>query len=136
MQKIWTLISIVFILFLGWVILRADQGSMPVLIGKIYAFPSGDKVGHFVLMGCLAFCVNLALGGRQIPLFKRRIYLGSALVTLAVALEEFSQMFFRGRHSSLADLAASIAGILLVGTLLAWLVLRRKIPPTPDLKGF
>jgi polysaccharide biosynthesis protein VpsQ len=132
LQKIWSAVSIVFILFLGWVILRADQGSMPVLIAKIYAFPQGDKVGHFVLMGSLAFFVNLALGGRKISLFKCRLYLGSALVTLAVALEEFSQMFFRGRHSSLGDLAASIAGILLVGTLLAWLALKRK----PDLKGF
>ena len=126
MQKFWIGCCAAFLLFMGWVVLNADRGSLPDLVSRLYAFPEGDKLGHFILMGCMALLANLAWGRKTFPFFKVKLYLGSTLVALVVAAEAYSQRFFAGRHSSLADLSASFLGIVLIGSLLPWALSRCK----------
>jgi len=92
------------------IILAADSGQLPKVITFLYAFPNGDKVGHFLLMGCTAFCVALALPRA----WKIR---GLILLAGAIALEEFSQQFFNHRSSSWLDLGCSLAGVIVFGFL-------------------
>ena len=108
--------------FLILIIIWADRGMLPEVIVNLYAFPNGDKVGHFLLMGGVSFCANLACAARRIHLRFWNPLLGSLLVTLAVTLEEFSQQFFTTRTFDLLDLAASLAGIWLLGQVAAWLI--------------
>lgn len=42
------------------IIVLADRGQLGFL-GRLYDFPNGDKVGHFVLFGLLTLLVNLAV---------------------------------------------------------------------------
>jgi polysaccharide biosynthesis protein VpsQ len=77
----------------------------------MYAFPNGDKVGHFFLLGILAFLVNLSLGGKTVGILSMHIQLGSLLVAVLSVVEEFSQSFFPARSASLLDLLASLFGI-------------------------
>ena len=104
--------------FVAWIIVSVDGPGLPPFITRLYVYPNGDKVGHFLLMGLLAFLITLALPQRwQIP----------ALLLLALVLtgEEFSQRFFNGRHSDWLDLACSLAGVTLFGGLSLWLTRRK-----------
>lgn len=110
--------ALAFALFLAVVIYWAVSGSMPPVVQALYKFPGGDKVGHFVLMGSLAFLVNLAFAKRTLCLAGQRVLAGSALVALVVSLEELSQFAFPRRTPDLLDWAASMLGIWAAGAFL------------------
>ena len=110
--------------FVVWVIVSVDGPGLPPFITQLYTYPNGDKLGHFLLMGLLAFLIALALPQRwQIP----------ALLLLALVLtgEEFSQRFFSVRHSDWLDLACSLAGMTVFGGLALWLTRRKQRSFTP-----
>ena len=98
-------------LFFAAIILFADRGRMPGLIAALYAFPYGDKVGHFVLMGTFSFLVNMSLACRKVRFRRRQLLIGSLGVAVLVTVEELSQVFFASRTFSLVDLGFSLAGI-------------------------
>jgi polysaccharide biosynthesis protein VpsQ len=105
------IITLLFFIFILFVIFTADTGILPRLITFMYAFPNGDKVGHFFLLGFLAFLVNLSLEGKTVGILAMHIQLGSLLVAGLSNVEEFSQSFFPARSASLLDLIASLIGI-------------------------
>ncbi len=101
------------------IIVLADRGQLGFL-GRLYDFPYGDKVGHFVLYGVLSLLVNLAVfeawpRGDRLSLALR----ASLLLALLIGLEEYSQRWFRTRHSSWTDLLASYLGV----AFFAWLAM-------------
>jgi hypothetical protein len=100
-------LSVIFFLVVGAIILAADHGRLPHFIYALYRFPGGDKVGHFVLMGILAFFVNMALPLRPADKPWRSLLIGSIVVAVAVSIEEASQGWFKTRSLSWADLACS-----------------------------
>lgn len=106
------LLVIAMLAVMGWIIVAADKGALPPFITALYAFPNGDKVGHFLLMGGLALGLNLLLSMRSVTLFSRSVLLGTLLVLIGVTLEEFSQMIFQTRTFSMLDLGFSYLGIL------------------------
>ena len=96
---------------LGIVIL-ANTGYLPYAIRRLYDFPYGDKLGHFLLMGLLSFVLNwTALASHPIPKPVSVILRVSLIFAFVVTLEEFSQQLFPRRTFSLLDLAFSYAGI-------------------------
>ena len=113
------LITALFAAFLLAVIILADIGQLGFL-GIVYSFPFGDKAGHFILLGILAFLVVLTT-------LRSRRFLDPRLVAVSVTLflamlaaaEEYSQKFFALRTFSLLDLFFSWAGLVL-GAWLAW----------------
>ncbi len=111
MKKPILLLTGIFILFLIAIVVLADRGALPGWITLLYNFPYGDKVGHFLLMGLLAFLVNLSLSRRKVRILSRPVLLGSLIVTVLVTLEELSQGLFASRSASLGDLGASYLGI-------------------------
>ena len=66
------LAALAFALFLAIIVLLADERELGAL-HRVYDFRYGDKVGHFVLYGFLAFLVQLAVlhrgdeGGQGAP---------------------------------------------------------------------
>jgi VanZ family protein len=77
--------------------------------------PLGDKIGHFCLMGMFAFLVNLTFNAKTLKFWKFKYLLGSLIVLVIVTLEEFSQIFIRGRTFDLKDLIFDYAGIFIFG---------------------
>lgn len=116
-QLIW--ITIGFIILLIGIVIGANTGFAG--FRGFYDVPGGDKLGHFLLIGTLAFLVNASLRARRIRLGPLHPLLGSLLVALVVTAEEFSQIFLVHRSFDLLDLTADFAGILILGRLGAYL---------------
>ncbi|MCO6450677.1 MAG: VanZ family protein [Caldilineales bacterium] len=122
-------LTVLFVLFLAFVVLAADKGYAGQLFGVLYGFPGGDKVGHFLLMGTLSFLVNFTLRARTIRLGKVDILLGTLIVLAIVTLEEFTQILMDNRSFSLIDLTFDYAGIILFGYAAARLARRNQPSP-------
>jgi VanZ family protein len=105
---------VLFLLFLAWVIYSADTGTFPLFLRKIYGFPGGDWVGHFVLYGILAWLAVRAYP-HKVTVFRWQIPLSALLVISMAALEELSQFWFPRRTPDLIDLSLGVVGIT-VGT--------------------
>jgi VanZ family protein len=92
-------------------IVAADFGALGFAYAWMSRHPGSDKAGHFLLLGALAFTLNLALGCRRLRQFPR-LQIGGLLVALAITVEEISQVWIPTRTFDLLDLAANYAGIL------------------------
>ena len=92
------------------IVVAADRRALPELLQRVYAFPGGDKLGHVVLFGGLAFVAALGFP-RATPVAGVRLPLSALIVAVVVTVEEATQAWFPGRTSSLLDLLASYVGI-------------------------
>lgn len=99
------------------IIYLADSRIMPGVFDFVQGAPGLDKVGHFTLMGGLAWCANHALRWRRMSGGPFPFLLGSALVVILVALEEASQHWIPSRTCDWKDLVADLAGIWAAGRL-------------------
>lgn len=99
--------------FILWIIYLANTGGDIIFLDLVHALPYGDKVGHVFLFGFLTFTANLAFRLRTGSLFGQPIYFGTAIVSLFVLIEEFSQAFLPSRTFDWLDLMADMVGITL-----------------------
>ena len=112
------------------VIVLADTQHLG-LLARLYDFPQGDKVGHFVLYGILSLLVNLAAFDRWPHMERNRLALRVSIVlAILIGLEEFSQRFFPSRNASIWDLGASYLGVA-VFTWVATRIRKRAAPSPP-----
>lgn len=128
-----TRVAVLYTLFIVLIIVAADLGRISTR--RILAvWPWFDKLGHFLLMGGLAFVINAALGARRYRWLGFRWLVGSVWLMVFVALEEISQLWLPGRAFELQDLVADFAGIVFFGWIACWWVERRgraeAAPPT------
>ena len=116
MQR-WMLLGItaVFGCFVVGIIVIADQAFGPQVFHWIYRIPGGDKTGHAVLMGTLAFLVNLCLNDRRWQLGSLRVQQGSLIVLALVVAEECSQLWIAHRTFDGLDLLSDLVGISIGG---------------------
>jgi polysaccharide biosynthesis protein VpsQ len=127
MNKYYFCLAVLGFIFLGWIVFRADTGTMPQLLVRIYDFPYGDKVGHFFLMGSLALSINMAFPACQIRLLNHSLPAGSLITSAGVLLEECTQVFFKTRTFSLADLAADALGIIIISIFIFKIIQKQSI---------
>ena len=112
-----------WLLALAWfagiatIIFLADSFRARGFFNAMQALPGGDKAGHFVLIGAMAFFLNFALRCRTFPALGRRWLLGSAIILALAAVEECSQLWFPHRTFDLGDFVADAAGIWCFGWL-------------------
>ncbi len=121
-------VTVGFVLLVLLIVAAADRGTLPQGLRTITGFPGGDKVGHFLLIGTLAFLVSL-----NVPRIPARrscfaVLIGGAVIGVLATVEEVSQLMFSNRTPSWADLASSWAGVILF-TALAWRVRQRREDP-------
>lgn len=109
-------LSVAFFAFVGFVLFSATFGLTWFKL-FLYYVPHGDKFGHFVLVGGLAFCANVLLKLKTTRLFNHDFLLGSLLVFIFMTFEEFSQIFIPTRNFDLLDLFCNYFGILTIGYL-------------------
>lgn len=106
------ILTVVYIFILAGIIFIADARGTNFFAFLNY-IPLGDKIGHFCLMGGFSLLVNLALEARLVRIWKLEYLLGSLIVAAIVTIEEFSQIYVRGRTFDLGDLLFDFAGIFI-----------------------
>jgi len=106
------------------IVVAADRDALPLLLQRVYNYPAGDKAGHFVLFGGLAFLAALGFGRRVRRVAGVRVPVSTLVIVVLVTLEEASQAWFPGRTASVFDLLASYVGIA-TGVAAANLIARR-----------
>jgi polysaccharide biosynthesis protein VpsQ len=114
-----------FGLFLCSLIWLADTGQGRWFFSLAALIPGGDKTGHFVLFGMLAFLVKLVLRATVIRCGMVTVLLSSLIVMVFVISEEVSQLFFVTRTFEFLDISADLLGIWTFGQL-ARMYLRRE----------
>lgn len=103
-----------FLVFLIVVVAAADAGVLPREMRVLYDYPNGDRLGHVVIFGILAFLFSAAFRGTQ--RVGRWVVPAAVVALLAFAtVEEVSQQWFPSRHFDPVDLGCSYAGIALGG---------------------
>lgn len=124
----------------GWLglvltgVVSADRGWAPRAFQCVNDVPMGDKVGHFFLIGTLAWLLNRALLGRKVSVAFWQIQLGGLIVACLMTLEETTQLWIPGRSFGFGDLAANYAGIVCAGFLtrrFAWVPTVTPAPSDP-----
>ena len=118
------LITIFYVCFILFVIALANQGELGVLAVIVYEVPYTDKLGHFILMGLLAFFLNLSLKCSTISIWNSNFLKGSIIIFILVTLEEFSQLLVETRTFDLMDLFADYLGIFVFGRLALYFNIR------------
>jgi VanZ family protein len=121
-----TYLAIGFGLFVAAVIAAADLDLLAPVYRFISRHPGADKLGHFTLIGGMAFLLYRCV---RAPKWR---WVAPAALALAMTIEELTQRYLPGRSFDLGDLAMNYAGIA-VFTLLAYALdrdaLRRRPPP-------
>ena len=102
-----------FFFFICWMIYDADRQVPNFLIQYSTQIPFGDKFGHIILYGMLAFFLNYALGFRIIRKFGLNLQTGALWVLAFAFFEECTQVFFPSRTLSLADAICDVIGVVL-----------------------
>lgn len=111
-------ITVAFTLFIGVIIFLANTGGDLGLLKLIHKIPMGDKFAHMLLVGTLAFLVNLSLKAQTFEFLNFRILVGSAIIFCAITVEECSQMWIPSRNFDLLDLTFNYIGIFIA----SWLI--------------
>jgi len=90
----------------------ANTGRELMFFQMLEYIPMGDKLAHVVLIGTLAFLLNLLLGGKTFTVRGVQILLGSCIVFGFITIEEFTQMYIPTRNFDWMDLMANYIGIV------------------------
>jgi len=113
------IIAGLFFAFVLLVFISANT-SAPFYGQWIQHIPFADKIGHFILVGMVAFFVNLLLNCKRFRFGGAQLLLGSAVVVLFFTLEEASQYFIPVRTCEVLDLLCNYLGIFVFGKLALW----------------
>lgn len=108
----------------------AGQGRLPVR-AVIERWPWSDKLGHFLLIGFLAYLINLSLA----EVFPGRLWAVNLCLLGLVVGEELSQIWLAYRAFEMADLAADLLGMTFFVPMAHWQLARRRRKRPPDLCG-
>ncbi len=117
---------ILFFSFICWIIFDANMGDSNILIELVEDVPYGDKMGHFLLYGILAFILNLTLDLKTIKYGGTELLMGSVIVLAFTVVEEFTQIPLRERNFELLDLSSNVLGIAFF-SVLAMMVGNRRV---------
>lgn len=115
------ILALFFFIFIMLVVIGADNGNLASYLRGIYDFPGGDKIGHLVLYGTMAFLLARAFP-QPLKLGRFAIPISILVLLIFAAVEEYTQNFFPTRTADWVDLTCSFLGIA-TGT---WLASSRK----------
>jgi len=93
-------------------LLVTQMAYLDILPLHLLAIPYIDKFLHFLLIGSIAFWLNIWFRGRTVSLFRWAVPL-ALLIPLTIALlEEGAQLYSPLRTAALTDLLSDLAGLL------------------------
>ena len=118
-------LAALFLAFIIGLIVLADLDLLPDFVRKLYDFPNGDKLGHFIIYGLLNFFITRAFLSSLPSRTRGWVTLSIGMIlSFIITLEEFSQKYFASRTFSYLDLFASLLGVLVGG----WAAYKTKRP--------
>ncbi|MBU2705885.1 VanZ family protein [Zooshikella marina] len=105
-----------------WIIYCAEQGALPYVLYRVYRFPGGDKLGHFLAMGfiVLTLGINILSVLRKWRIFS--VCLVAVITAIYATYAEFSQQYIFYRTFSYYDLVSGYLGIVFLGMIPSILV--------------
>lgn len=106
-------LAVLFALFMLAITLIADSGNADRCWGFVGDIPYGDKAGHLVLMGMLAFLCNLGFPPRRNDGYRRLITTTTLVLLVLLTAEEITQAFKPHRTCDLMDWLADLLGLAL-----------------------
>ena len=115
-------VTLIYGVLLIVIVVLAGTGNLGGILGAIHRVPLGDKIAHFVLVGLLAYAVNISVPGRVFGYGRVTVTQGTLWVLAVVTLEEISQYWLPSRNFDLADLLADVLGI----AVFSWLALTHR----------
>ena len=101
-----------YALFLVLIIILADSGQAIFFFSTLAQIPWGDKIGHFFLMGVMAYLLTLATNAERLTICGKSLMKGPFWLAVVVTLEEISQIWLANRGFSLWDLGFDYLGII------------------------
>lgn len=108
------------------VIWQANTGDRHPWLDAFLRWPAADKLGHFLLYGLLAACLDAAMRWRSVKLPGGWKLPCAALLVLAFSLvEEASQLFTATRSPDVLDVLANLLGVGTFCVLGRWVARRR-----------
>lgn len=112
---------------IAWVIAQANTGERHPWLDAFLRWPAADKIGHFMIYGLLAVCLDAAMRWRSIKLPQGWQLPWAGLLVLAFSfMEEASQLFTTTRSPDVLDLLANLLGVGVFCLLGRWVVKRRR----------
>ncbi|MEB3828150.1 VanZ family protein [Phormidium sp. CCY1219] len=109
-RKGWAIAGLIYLAILLTIMGLANGGKLP--LGRVTLIPNYDLIGHFILYGIASFLSHRALGKKMMVLFTVPVPFGPFIFSLFTIAEEMLQVIFPTRSSTVADLAASLMGII------------------------
>jgi fucose 4-O-acetylase-like acetyltransferase len=109
-NKIWIFACSLYLGFLIFISTSAYLKSLPPLLLKI---PFADTFMHFLLLGLAAFFSHLALNKKYVMVFGIFLPQAPLIILLCCIADEMLQALSPNRTSSIIDLVANLAGIVL-----------------------
>lgn len=110
-QRIKNLSFVVFVVCLTGVIVQANTTGTTVAFKYVAWIPHFDKIGHFALMGALAFLALQVFVPRMKSGHQNGVRRIIVILLLFIGLEEGSQAFNPNRTFSIPDYLFSVAGV-------------------------
>jgi len=108
------LLPLGFFIFISFIIFLADSADHNFAFRLLGNIPYGDKIGHLVLYGTMAFLLNYGLGFKSYKIFGFSMQLGAIIVLTFAGLEEISQYWLPSRTCDMVDFVADTVGVVLV----------------------
>lgn len=109
-NKIWVFACCLYLGFLIAISTSAYFKDLPLLLKGI---PFSDTFMHFLLLGLASFFGHLALNKRYVMVFGMLFPKAPLIITLCCIVDEIVQALSANRTSSILDLIANLAGIIL-----------------------
>ncbi|MDN3638612.1 VanZ family protein [Simiduia curdlanivorans] len=125
MRIFFGLLTLLFFVFICWIIISADVGFQGAIFEWVKRVPYGDKLSHFTLYLVLALLLNMALQGAaftmEFAFFPRlgsvNFMWGSGLVFVFSVIEEISQFYIPVRTPDGGDVLANLCGVYVAAIL-------------------
>lgn len=112
MTRKWLVVaSVAYAALIAGIVATANIGGTHAMFGAIGAFPYGDKLAHFVLVGVLALLVDLGWR-RDLRLGRVRLAWAAVAIAAVALVEELTQIALPTRTFDVGDLSANWLGIV------------------------
>jgi hypothetical protein len=107
-----------FFIFISFIIFLADTANHNFAFRLLGNIPYGDKIGHVVLYGIMAWFLNFGLKFKSYKILGFNMQLGAIIVLTFAGLEELSQYWLPSRTCDFGDFVADTVGVILFSLIL------------------
>ena len=102
-----------FFIFISFIIFLADTADHNFAFRLLGDIPYGDKMGHIVLYGVMAWLLNFGLKFKSYRVLGFDMQLGALIVLTFAIIEEGTQHFIPSRSFDFYDILGDFIGVVL-----------------------